>query len=70
MPDVIVTCRDRRQQLQQHTHRVSDLSRSTIAKVVDIFEAQVGTVVAVDAEGRNLYRLRDPAPARRNTRII
>lgn len=70
MPDVIVTCRDRRQQSQQHTHRVSDLSRATIAKVVDVFEAQVGTVLSVDCDGRNLYRLRDPAPARRNTRII
>jgi hypothetical protein len=70
MPDLTITCLDRRGQSQQHTHHVVNLYPSTVAQVVDLFEAQVGTVLAVDCNGRNLYKLRDPVPPRRNTRII
>lgn len=37
-------------------HEVADLNRPTIAAMVDLIEGQIGTVLTVHHERRNLYR--------------
>lgn len=57
MPEVTITFFNHRTQAaESRRHQVADLERATIERVVDLFDAQVGTVLSVYADSRCLHR--------------
>lgn len=56
MLSVTIVYLDRMQQPVTMQHEVADLNRPTIAAMVDLIEGQIGTVLTVHHERRNLYR--------------